>query len=110
MILSVYPTMFIGHEEAGGPAAVLMSLLQTCVEQGVNAVAYLRDVLERIVTVPGSPRRRDRDSGATSRVRSRGRRGVVHVRDELTQAASPARGRRHDVSGAGRAPTTAPPR
>ena len=53
MILSVYPTMFIGHEEAGGPAAVLMSLLQTCVEQGVNAVAYLRDVLERI-SQPGS--------------------------------------------------------
>ena len=45
--------MFIGHEEAGGPAAVLMSLLQTCVEQGVNAVAYLRDVLERI-SHPGS--------------------------------------------------------
>ncbi len=45
--------MNIGIEHAGDPAAVLMSILQTCVEQGVNAVEYLRDVLVRIGK-PGS--------------------------------------------------------
>jgi transposase len=45
--------MYIGAEEAGKPAVVLMSILQTCVEQGVNAVEYLRDVLVR-VSEPGS--------------------------------------------------------
>ena len=45
--------MYIGIEEAGAPAAVLMSILQTCVEQDVNAVEYLRDVLVRIGQ-PGS--------------------------------------------------------
>lgn len=45
--------VYIGAEEAGEPAVVLMSLLQTCVEQGVNAVEYLRDVLTRI-SEPGS--------------------------------------------------------
>jgi transposase len=45
--------MHIGIEDAGKPAAVLMSILQTCSEQGVNAVDYLRDVLVRVST-PGS--------------------------------------------------------
>jgi len=45
--------VYVGIEEAGQPAAVLMSLLQTCVEHGVNAIEYLRDVLTRIGE-PGS--------------------------------------------------------
>jgi len=45
--------MHIGIEDAGRPAVVLMSILQTCVEQEVNAIEYLRDVLVRI-TRPGS--------------------------------------------------------
>lgn len=40
--------IFVGTEEAGTPAAVLMSVLQTCREQGVNAIEYLRDVLPRM--------------------------------------------------------------
>ena len=45
--------MHIGIEDAGRPAVVLMSILQSCVEQEVNAVEYLRDVLARIGK-PGS--------------------------------------------------------
>jgi transposase len=45
--------MHIGVEEAGEPAVVLMSILQTCAEHGVNALEYLRDVLVRIGQ-PGS--------------------------------------------------------
>jgi transposase len=45
--------MHIGIEEAGQPAVVLMSILQTCAEQGVNALEYLRDVLVHIGQ-PGS--------------------------------------------------------
>jgi transposase len=45
--------MHIGTEDAGQPAVVLMSVLQSCVEQGVNAMEYLRDVLVRI-SQPGS--------------------------------------------------------
>jgi transposase len=40
--------MFIGHEDAGEPAVVLMSLIQTCRECGVDPAAYLRDVLVQI--------------------------------------------------------------
>jgi hypothetical protein len=36
--------MHIGIEDAGRPAVVLMSILQSCVEQEVNSVEYLRDV------------------------------------------------------------------
>lgn len=45
--------MNIGIEEAGPPAAVLMSILQTCAEHDVNVIDYLRDVLVR-VNQPGS--------------------------------------------------------
>lgn len=45
--------MFIGHEDAGRPACVLMSLIQTCRECGVDPAAYLRHVLVR-VSEPGS--------------------------------------------------------
>jgi transposase len=45
--------MHIGIEDAGRPAVVLMSILQSCVEQEVNSVEYLRDVLARI-SKPGS--------------------------------------------------------
>jgi len=40
--------MNIGIEDAGPPAAVLMSILQTCAEHDVNAIDYLRDVLVRV--------------------------------------------------------------
>jgi transposase len=45
--------MHIGAKDAGKPAAVLMSILQTCAEQGVNAIDYLHDVLVQI-REPGS--------------------------------------------------------
>ena len=45
--------MNIGIEDAGAPAAVLMSILQTCSEHSVNPIDYLRDVLVRI-SQPGS--------------------------------------------------------
>ncbi|MEE4300810.1 MAG: IS66 family transposase [Pseudomonadales bacterium] len=45
--------MHIGIEDAGQPAVVLMSVMQSCVEQGVNTLDYLRDVLVR-VSQPGS--------------------------------------------------------
>ncbi len=48
--------MFICHEDACRPAVVLMSLIQTCREIGVDAAAYLRDVLVRI-SEPGSDRK-----------------------------------------------------
>jgi transposase len=40
--------MHIGIEDAGQPAVVLMSVMQSCVEQGVNTTQYLRDVLIRV--------------------------------------------------------------
>ncbi|MBK8979076.1 MAG: transposase [Planctomycetes bacterium] len=46
--------MHIGIEDVGQPVVVLMSILQSCAEQGVNALDYLRDVLVRVAR-PGSP-------------------------------------------------------
>ena len=51
--------MFIGHEDAGLPASVLMSLIQTCREHGVNPIEYFRDVLVRISEPGSSTRIRD---------------------------------------------------
>lgn len=51
--------MFIGHEDAGLPASVLMSLIQTCREHGVNPIDYFRDVLVRISEPGSSARIRD---------------------------------------------------
>ena len=50
--------IFVGAEEAGKPAVVLMSILQTCRELDVNAIEYLRDVLVR-VSEPGSAKSLD---------------------------------------------------
>lgn len=44
--------LFVGHEEAGENIAVLMSLLATCEANGVNAEAYLADVLLRVARHP----------------------------------------------------------
>lgn len=51
--------MFIGHEDAGRPAAILMSLMQTCREHRVNPIDYFRDVLVRISEPGSSARVRD---------------------------------------------------
>lgn len=48
--------MFIGHEDAGLAAGVLMSLVQTCREHRVNPIDYFRDILVRI-SEPGSSAR-----------------------------------------------------
>jgi transposase len=42
--------LFVGHEEAGKKGAVLMSLVATCREIGLDPRMYLHDVLERIAT------------------------------------------------------------
>ena len=55
--------IFVGAEEAGKPAVVLMSVLQTCRELDVNAVEYLRDVLVR-VSEPGSAKSLDEQTPA----------------------------------------------
>ena len=44
--------LFLGSETGGKTAAVLMSLLGTCWANGVNAWAYLKDVLNRMPTQP----------------------------------------------------------
>lgn len=51
--------MFIGHADAGAPAGVLMSLVQTCREHRVNPIDYFRDVLVRISEPGSSTRIRD---------------------------------------------------
>ena len=44
--------MFVGSDEGGKTAAVLMSLCTTCKDLGIDPQAYLRDVLDRISTHP----------------------------------------------------------
>ena len=44
--------LFAGSDAGGKTAATLMSLCMTCKNLGVDAFAYLRDVLERISTHP----------------------------------------------------------
>jgi len=51
--------MFIGHEDAGPAAGILMSLIQTCREHRVNPIDYFRDVLVRISEPGSSARIRD---------------------------------------------------
>jgi transposase len=46
--------LFAGSDNGGRTAAVLMSLCTTCKDLGVDPLAYLRDVLERISTHPNS--------------------------------------------------------
>jgi transposase len=46
--------LFAGSDHGGRTAAVLMSLCTTCKELGVDPLAYLRDVLERVSTHPMS--------------------------------------------------------
>ena len=46
--------LFVGHEGAGQRAAMLTSLLQTCVLHGVDPQQYLADVLIRVQGHPNS--------------------------------------------------------
>jgi transposase len=46
--------LFVGHEQAGQNLAGLYSLVATCDANGVNAPAYLADVLLRVQTHPHS--------------------------------------------------------
>jgi len=46
--------LFVGSDEGGRTAAVLMSLCTTCKDLGVEPFAYLRDVLDRVSTHPQS--------------------------------------------------------
>ena len=46
--------LFVGSEAGGKTAAILMSLCATCKRVGIDPLAYLRDVLERISTHPAS--------------------------------------------------------
>src|SRR5271157_3502123 len=46
--------LFLGSEAGGKTAAILMSLCATCKRVGIDPLAYLRDVLERISTHPAS--------------------------------------------------------
>lgn len=48
--------LFCGSDEGGTRAAILYSLVATCKAHGIDAWAYLRDVLERIPTHPNSRR------------------------------------------------------
>lgn len=46
--------LFVGHEDAGHNLAGLYTLVASCEKNGVNAVAYLTDVLTRVQTHPAS--------------------------------------------------------
>ncbi len=46
--------LFMGSDAGGKRAAILYTLIRTCERHGVNAWAYLKDVLERISTHPAS--------------------------------------------------------
>jgi transposase len=46
--------LFVGNEEAGHNIAGLYTLVASCEKNGVNAIAYLTDVLTRIQTHPAS--------------------------------------------------------
>lgn len=45
---------FFGSEEGAKAAVVMMSLVQSCREHGINPLLYLRDVLNLITTTPQS--------------------------------------------------------
>ena len=44
--------LFLGSETGGRSAAILMSLLGTCWANQINGWAYLKDVLDRLPTLP----------------------------------------------------------
>ena len=46
--------LFVGHEDAGHNLAGLYTLVASCEKHGVNAIAYLTDVLARVQTHPAS--------------------------------------------------------
>jgi transposase len=48
--------LFCGSDAGGKRAAILYSLTATCKEHGIDAWAYLKDVLERIPTHPNRRR------------------------------------------------------
>lgn len=46
--------LFVGNEEGGQHTAILFSVVQTCRHLGIDARAYLEDVLRRVNTHPAS--------------------------------------------------------
>jgi transposase len=46
--------LFLGSDRGGRTAAILMSLCATCKRLGVDVLAYLKDVLDRVSTHPAS--------------------------------------------------------
>ena len=50
--------LFVGHEDAGHNIAGLYTLVASCEKHGVNAIAYLTDVLTRVQTGEFAPARR----------------------------------------------------
>lgn len=46
--------LFFGNEEGGRRSAILLSLMQTCRELGVNPKIYIADVLRRVATTPAT--------------------------------------------------------
>jgi len=47
-------SLFFGHEQAARNFSVLYSLVQTAERYGINALAYLEDVLMRVQTHPAA--------------------------------------------------------
>ena len=46
--------LFVGNEEGGEAAAVILSLVQTCRGLGINPREYLEDVMRRLMGYPAS--------------------------------------------------------
>ena len=44
--------LFVGSDQGGKTAATLFSFTATCKHLGIDTIAYLRDVLERLPTHP----------------------------------------------------------
>ena len=83
--------LFAGSDNGGKTAAVLMSLCTSCKDFGVDPLAYLRDVLERVSTHParrieerkGVRRRREIIAGQRFSVERDGQQGeLVSVKHE----------------------------
>lgn len=62
--------LFIGSEQAGERAAVLMSLIESAKLNGHDAWAYLKDVLTKLPTWPNSRIQKFRSTGIPTRLRS----------------------------------------
>ncbi len=46
--------LFVGNEESGQQTAILLSITQTCRQLGIDARAYLVDVLARVNAHPAA--------------------------------------------------------